>query len=185
MVVDKKIIQQTRCWLESVVITLNFCPFARRELEAGRIHFQVCHTIDIKTTLHRVVEECQRLESCPEIETTLLILAGGFEEFDEYLELLEMANDLIVSQGYEGTYQLASFHPDYCFAGESPDNAANYTNRSPYPILHLLRESSIEQALKKYPNPGIIPERNIKIARERGVEQMKSVLEKCRQDGDP
>ena len=184
MLPDKLIIERTRCWVESVVIGLNFCPFARRALESGRIHFQVGHDVDIEHALHSVVEECQRLDTCPEIETTLLIFARSCEEFDDYLELLDMANSLLASLGYDGTYQLASFHPDYCFAGETPENAANYTNRSPYPMLHLLRESSISKALEMHPNPEVIPERNINIARESGVEQMKSMLEKCRQVGE-
>jgi hypothetical protein len=86
---------------------------------------------------------------------------------------------LLEAQDYNGVYQLASFHPNYCFDGSLKNDAANYTNRSPYPMLHLLRESSLEQALAHYPNPEMIPENNIKLTRELGLEKMKSTLAAC------
>lgn len=179
MSIDATIIQQTRCWVESVIIALNFCPFARRELEAGHIHFQVSHNMNIEDSLHSLIGEFQRLDKSPEIETTLLIFADGFKKFDDYLELLDLANELLVTMKYEGIYQLASFHPDYCFAGESENHAGNYTNRSPYPMLHIIREGSLERALENYPDPESIPERNIKVACEKGTEQMRAMLQKC------
>jgi hypothetical protein len=162
-----------------VIIALNFCPFARREVEAGRVHFQVSNDVNIEDALHSVVDEFQRLDISPEIETTLLIFANGFNKFDDYLELLELANELLVAMHYEGIYQLASFHPDYCFAGERENHAGNYTNRSPYPMLHLIREGSLERVLENYPDPETIPERNIKVASEKGAEQMQSMLQRC------
>ncbi|MEI2747252.1 MAG: DUF1415 family protein [Ferruginibacter sp.] len=86
---------------------------------------------------------------------------------------------MLEKEGYEGIFQLASFHPDYRFAGSKADDAANYTNRSPYPILHLLKEESIEKALEKFPDPEKIPDKNIAFAREKGLEYMKNLLKSC------
>ena len=92
---------------------------------------------------------------------------------------MEIANDLMFEQGYEGVYQLASFHPDYCFADSEADDPANYTNRSPYPMLHLIREQSIEKALALYKKPESIPETNVQLARELGLKKMQSLLEEA------
>ena len=88
---------------------------------------------------------------------------------------------MLIEQDYEGIYQLASFHPEYCFAGEDETDAANYTNRSPYPMLHLIREASLEKALQNYPDAELIPERNIALARSKGLAEMKHLLERCLQ----
>jgi len=108
-----------------------------------------------------------------------LIYAGAFADFDDYLDFLGLAEALLSDQGYEGIYQLASFHPDYSFEEAALDDAANYTNRSPYPMLHLLRESSLEQAIAHYPDPENIPERNIALTRELGLTKMKTLLAAC------
>ena len=179
MVDDSKIIKQTRCWVESVIIDLNFCPFAKREVERGSVHYQISRDTVIEQALHSLINECERLDENSEIETTLLIFPDAFKKFDDYLDMLELANELFVAQGYEGIYQLASFHPDYCFEGESVHDAANFTNRSPYPMLHLIREVSLEKVLENYPEPESIPENNIKLARGKGFSQMKEMLEKC------
>jgi hypothetical protein len=179
---DSKIISQTQCWINTVIVGLNFCPFAKREVDLGRIHYQICRDKEVEQALQCLVEECQRLDENPAIETTLLIFAEGFQIFESYLDLLHLANELLLAEGYEGIYQLASFHPDYCFEGESIGDAANYTNRSPYPMLHLIREASLERALEIYPNPESIPERNIKVARDKGAEQMREIIGKCLRD---
>jgi len=97
------------------------------------------------------------------------------ENFDDYLDFLEISNQLLIDQGYEGVFQLASFHPDYCFADTSPDDPANYTNRSPWPMLHIIREASLEQVLQNYPNPEDIPQRNIDYCRQLGLEVMQKM----------
>ena len=176
---DSTIIEQTRHWVRSVIVGFNFCPFSKRELENETIHFQVSHESKLEACLHELVQECKRLDEHTGIETTLLIFANAMQSFDDYLDLIELANALIAELGYEGTYQLASFHPHYCFEGENENDAANYTNRSPYPMLHLIREASLERALENYPNPESIPERNVEFAREKGLDKMKSMLDKC------
>lgn len=179
MTAHSTIIRQTQHWVQSVIVGLNFCPFAGHELERGSIHFQVSDSPDLATGLHDLIDECRRLDTHPGIETTLLIFAAGYHEFDEYLQLVELGDSLLTEQGYAGIYQLASFHPAYCFEGEQETDAANYTNRSPYAMLHLIREASIEQALAHCPDPEAIPVRNITLARTKGLQEMKDILARC------
>lgn len=176
---DQQIKAATQTWLKSVIIEYSICPFAKRELERGSIYFSVNHDTDIEQCLLHLIDECDRLNTEPDIETTLLIYADAFTEFDDYLDFLEIAESLLIEQGYEGTYQLASFHPNYCFQGSDPDDAANYTNRSPYPMLHLLRETSIEQAVASHPDPENIPQHNIELTRRLGLAKMQALLAAC------
>ncbi|MCK5002880.1 MAG: DUF1415 domain-containing protein [Gammaproteobacteria bacterium] len=176
---DQAIIDQTQCWVKNVIIGHDFCPFAKRELERESIRFSVNRSTDLESALQAVIDECVHLDNNDATETTLLMFAEAFKSFDDYLELVELGQALLDDQGYEGTYQLASFHPDYCFADAEQNDAANYTNRSPYPMLHLIREASLEQALKHHSDPESIPERNVEYARELGLEEMKRQLEAC------
>lgn len=177
---DQRAISQTRNWLSSVIVELNFCPFAKRELDKGSIRFSVVDDETLEACLQSLIEECVFLDGDDNTETTLLIFTHAFIEFDAYLQLVEIAEELIEQQGYEGVYQLASFHPDYVFADSDPDDAANYTNRSPYPMLHIIREHSLERALENYPEPELIPKRNVELARKEGLVAMKGRLEACR-----
>ena len=102
-----------------------------------------------------------------------------FAEFEDYLDLVELAEALSVELGYEGIYQIASFHPEYCFGGADENDPANYTNRSPYPMVHLLREDSISRALEHYADPEGIPDRNIALARTKGLKQMQLLRAAC------
>ena len=176
---ESKIIEQTKKWIVDVVIACNFCPFAAREIKRNSIHYEVVAETNLKKCLQLFINECQRLDNQTEIETSLLIFSKGFSSFDEYLVLLSEAEKLLKRKGYEGIYQLASFHPLYRFAEAPADDAANYTNKSPYPMLHLLREESIEKALQHYPNAEQIPERNIRFAREKGPAYMKMLRDSC------
>lgn len=175
----EQIIEQTRKWITDVVIACNFCPFAAREVKRNSIHYQVETATSIENCLTAFLQECKRLDEQPEIETTLLILPHAFREFKQYLHLLGLAEQLLKKKGYEGIYQVASFHPDYRFAQAPADDPANYTNRSVYPMLHLLREASIEAALKRYADPDSIPARNIDFARNKGITYMKMLRDSC------
>ena len=175
----QEIINQTRHWIKSVIVGFNFCPFAKRELEREHIRFCVCEHTEIELMLKDVYSECFYLDSHADVETTLIIFPHAVADFEQYLTFLDLAEQLLSDQGYDGTYQLASFHPLYCFAQSKTDDAANYTNRSPYPMLHLLREVSLEKVLLKYPDPENIPTRNIEVAREAGLDEMKSRLDAC------
>lgn len=172
-------VTQIKRWLERVVIGENFCPFAKPVFAADSIRYSVSESQTLENGLFDLAMECQRLDQQPQIETTLLIFTKGFNDFDEFLELIDFANELLVSEGYEGVYQLAHFHPDYCFDGCTSDDAENYTNRSPLPVLHLLRESSVEAALQQVKTPESIPERNIRHAEKKGREYWQRLLLSC------
>ena len=176
---DQRLIVTTQNWLKTIIIAYNICPFAKRELERGSIRFSSNHDTEIESCLLKLMLECDRLDTDSCVETTLLIYGSAFTAFDDYLDFLELAETLLIEQGYEGIYQLASFHPDYCFEGAEPDDPANYTNRSPYPMLHLLREASIERAVATYPHPENIPQRNIELTRELGLVKMQTLLSAC------
>nr|WP_298412860.1 DUF1415 domain-containing protein [uncultured Halomonas sp.] len=169
---DAVCLDQTRAWVEGFVVAQDICPFARREMERDSIRYEATSARSFEAALLTLIEECRRLDDDSRIETTLLVLTDGVEDFDDYLDLLGLAEALLEDQGYEGVYQLASFHPDYCFHGVEEDDPANYTNRSPWPMLHLLREESVERALASFSHPERIPERNVTLLREMGNERL-------------
>lgn len=173
------IIAQTKKWLSSVVIAHNLCPFAKREFDLGRIHYEVIEAKTLEAQLEGLIIQCAKLDENKDIETSLLIFPNGVSDFNDYLDLLDLATALIKTQNYKGTYQLASFHPDYRFEGVPAIDASHYTNRSPYPMLHILREASVEAAVKVHPNPKDIPERNVRLMRGLGVEVMEGLLLAC------
>lgn len=179
MPAQQDVIEQTKKWIQQVVVGCNFCPFAAREVKRGSIHYQVEEATDMKTCLERFMLECERLDNDASIETSFLIFPNGFEKFTDYLELVAMAEKLLKLHKYTGIYQAASFHPLYRFSKTPANDAANYTNRSIYPMLHLLREESIEKALERYPDPEGIPERNTSFAREKGTAYMKMLRDSC------
>ena len=175
-ITTEQIIKQTQTWLRSFIIKYNICPFAKREDDRNSIHYCVVSSKSTEQCLEAVFTECQRLDNDEKIETTLIIFSDHFSQFDDYLDFLSIAESLLEEQHYEGIYQLASFHPLYCFEGEAISDPANYTNRPPYPMLHLISETSLERALQSYPNPELIPERNIKLTRELGNKQIQAIL---------
>ena len=174
-------IKQTQCWLENTVIGLNFCPFASREFKQKTIHYAVSETVKLEDSLTQLAIELQRLDQDPGIETTLLIFSDGYSAFDDFLELIDYADALVDQLQYRSVYQLAHFHPDYCFADAAADDPSNFTNRSPWPTLHLLRESSLQRAIEHHPDTEQIPETNIKLARKLGFAKMRSLLDRCKQ----
>lgn len=167
-------IGNTKDWLENIVIKHNFCPFAKKELLKDSIRFHLIESNSMETILEELVDEFTFLDKHPNVETTLLVLNESFDDFDDYLDLVEISNALLEDQGHLGVYQIASFHPDYCFEDTDVDDPANYTNRSPYPTLHILREASLENAIESHPDPEGIPERNIAYARTLGLDALKN-----------
>ena len=172
-------IQHTTHWLSNVIIEKEICPFAKREFDQQRIHFEVIESADVQQQLEQLIIQCEALDEDSHRETSLLIFPHGLSDFEDYLDFLEIATELLIKQAYEGIYQLASFHPLYRFDGAAIDDASNYTNRSPYPMLHILREESVEKALAHYPDPENIPQRNIEMTRELGLSTMKKLLADC------
>ena len=168
------LIQHTQKWVEQFVVRLNICPFARPVIDQNTLTYAISRS-DAESVLTTLLSECQKMDQHTDQETTLIIF-DSIISFDQYLDILDMANMLLEEREYDGTYQLASFHPDYQFEGESPDAASNYTNRSPYPMLHIIREASIEAAIDNLKDPAQIPERNIELCEQMGKEALEKQL---------
>ena len=162
----------TKQWLEEVIIGLNFCPFAKKEFINNTICYHDSKTEHVKSALHELIEQCRYLQAHEELETTLIVYTEGFRGFERYLDLVDYGNDLLVDSGFEGVFQLASMHPEYCFDGEDYDDASNFTNRSPYPMIHIIREASMARVLSVYNEP----ETNIVLAKEKGANFFQQIL---------
>jgi hypothetical protein len=162
-----------RRWLESVVIELNLCPFAKRELINDRVRFAETDARTEVQLLQALEAELERLVGDASIETTLLIHPQVLADFADYNQFLELADGLLLQMELDGVFQIASFHPDYQFADTHPDDAENYNNRSPFPLLHLLREESLARAIEHTPDVDQIPMRNIHTMNELGTEKLK------------
>jgi hypothetical protein len=172
----------TRQWLSEWVIGLNLCPFARYPFDKGQVRLSVSDASDDDGVFRFVLDELDRLYRADpvEIETSVVIIENALADFDAYLDMLELLQDILPQTGLEGVIQIASFHPDYCFEGVDADDVTNYTNRSPYPLFHLIREESLERAIENYPDPEQIPENNMQLMREMGIGQVKALLAKIR-----
>jgi Uncharacterized protein conserved in bacteria len=171
--------QATRKWLESIVIELNLCPFAKKEYLKERVRFSVSMVESREQLLQDLVIELALLNKQPEIETTLLITPVNLTDFDTYNQFLNFSDALLRQMKLEGVFQIAGFHPDYRFAGSQATDVENYTNRSPYPMLHILREASVQAAIDAHPNTEQIPQDNIQQMRTLGLSDMKKRLRDC------
>ncbi|WP_261824969.1 MULTISPECIES: DUF1415 domain-containing protein [Vibrio] len=169
---------QTREWLEKVVIGLNLCPFAAKPNRNKQIRIAVTEADNEEQLLEFILQEFMHLQSTDveELETTLVTIPNFLDDFMDYNLFLDWVDALIKQQDYEGEFQIATFHPDYCFAGTHPDDDENLTNRSPYPVIHLIREASMERVLKHYPDPEAIPENNIERVTNLTTEQRKALF---------
>ena len=174
--IKQEIIQPIKKWLEQLVIGLNLCPFAKRELINDRIRFFVSDADTIEILLYDLQHELEQLNNNSNIETTLLIHPNVLTDFYDYNDFLDIADGLLIDMELDGIYQIASFHPDYQFVDTKPNDAENYTNRSPYPLLHLIREQSLEKAIANYPNPELIPVRNIELMKEMGHVRLQAIF---------
>ncbi len=175
-IANQTVIQQTKNWVEEIVIGLNLCPFAAQPFQNNTIEYTVNNGHSLEQHLQQLADCFVKLDTAADIETSLLIYPDAYQTFDDYLELLDFANHLLDDLNYTGIYQLASFHPDYCFAGSSENDASNFSNRSPFPMLHLLREKSLEKTIANYPNIEQVPEDNIKKLQAIGYEAMSNKL---------
>ena len=175
---DEQIIADVEQWLDEVVIGLDLCPFAARPRREKRVRIAVSHATDEEALLNDLQAELERLSDTPaaELETTLLAIPDMLEDFADYNDFLD-AVDLWVEQfGWEGDLQVASFHPHYQFADTELDDPGNLTNRSPWPLLHIIREESLEKAIEHYPDVDAIPERNIARMKALGAEERKRLF---------
>ena len=143
------VVAETERWLTDWVIKLNLCPFAKHPYQQGRVKITGIDSADSDTVFRFILQELDNLYQCdPEtVETTLVVVKTLLDRFDDYLDYLGLLDDVISKTGLEGQIQLASFHPDYCFEGVDEEDPSNYTNRSPYPMFHLIREASLEKAV--------------------------------------
>ena len=167
---DEEVIAATRAWLERAVIGLNLCPFAKAVHVKNQIRYAVSAAQTPGDLLADLVTELRILQAADpsEIDTTLLVHPRVLSDFLDYNDFLEVAEAAVAGEGLEGEIQLASFHPQYQFAGTRPEDIENCSNRSPYPTLHLLREASIERAVAVFPDARQIFERNIETLRRLG-----------------
>jgi hypothetical protein len=160
----------TRDWLERAVIGLNLCPFAKAVHVRDQVRYVVSNATTPEELLADLLEELRLLADAePEaIETTLLIHPHVLGDFLDYNDFLDIADAAVSELDLDGELQVASFHPDYQFAGTEPDDITNFSNRAPYPTLHLLREASVDRAVAAFPEAGMIYERNVDTLRQLG-----------------
>ncbi|KTD62683.1 DUF1415 domain-containing protein [Legionella shakespearei] len=176
---DPFIVKHTLNWIRSFIVPLNICPFAKGSVNKGTLRISVSESKKKAQALEDLMSEVLFLDENPAVETTLLVFSHAFKDFFAYLDFVDLAEQLIQVQGYEGTYQLASFHPDYYFADSDPEDVSNYTNRSPYPMLHLLREDMLEKAIHAYGDTDTIPEKNCTLMRELGLQKVQELIRSC------
>ena len=166
------VIAETRAWLEHAVIGLNLCPFAKAVHAKGQVRYVVSEATDPDALLAELQAEMRRLADTDpaEVDTTLLIHPQVLQDFYDFNDFLGLAEDALADAGHEGVLQLASFHPEFQFAGTDADDIGNATNRAPYPTLHLLREASIDRAVAAFPEAEAIYEANIETMERLGPE---------------
>jgi hypothetical protein len=165
-----RVVEDTRRWLERAVVGLNLCPFAKAVLVKEQVHFAVTHAQDAVGVLDDFGVELDALVTLPaqERETTLLVIPQGLDDFLAFHDVAQRAERLVRQRGLEGVVQVASFHPQFLFAGTDEDDITNHTNRSPYPTLHLLREASMDRAVAAFPDAAAIYETNMATLRRLG-----------------
>ena len=174
---DEEVLKQTRHWLEKAVIGLNLCPFAKAVYAKNQVRLVVSHARHADDFLEELDSELDLLVATPaeQLETTLLIHPTLFEDFLDFNDFLEVAEGVVDEHGLEGIIQLASFHPQFQFDGTEPDDISNYTNRAPFAILHLLRETSVEKAVEAFPEAEAIFEQNIATLEKLGASGWKEL----------
>ncbi len=170
--------RKTLGWVRDFVVGLNLCPFARPLLGSDVLRVKVCEATDDKGVAGALLDEIELIQTASEAEiaTTLVVFPNALQRFDTYLAFLDGAQQLLEEMDLVGVLQLASFHPDYQFAGEPIEAASHFTNRAPFPMIHLLREDMVTRALETYPNPEQIPERNVQRLDDLGLDRLQQML---------
>jgi hypothetical protein len=177
-ITNERAIARVRAWIERFVVDLNLCPFARPVVSTDALRIVACESASPEAIATLLITEFDLLSQSSEsdIATSVLVFPEGLEDFDDYLGFLDDAQTLLEELGLGGEIQIASFHPDYRFEGEPVDAVSHFTNRAPYPLIHLLRETLVTNALDAYPNPERIPERNIQTLERLGLAGIESLL---------
>jgi len=178
---NKEIECKVKEWLENVVIGFNLCPFAKKPYLKNSVRIKVEGSALEDDIYLSLMKEMSILDAknVSELETTLLVIPNILSSFEDYNDFLFSVNELIKSIDREGVYQLASFHPEYQFADTEKNDVENFTNRSPYPIFHIIREDSLNHALESYPNSDAIPERNIKKMKSLNASELRHFFSWC------
>lgn len=160
----------TQQWVEAIVVGLNLCPFAAPEVKNSTIRYADSRADALDAAAQDFLQELARIQEQPEdiLSTTLICFTSIAREFEEFLDLLDLCQSLLEQAGLEGVFQLASFHPDYCFQGVAADDITNWTNRAPFPTIHIIREGQMSRVLVHFKNPQEIPERNMALMEKLG-----------------
>jgi hypothetical protein len=177
-------IAETRAWVDRAVIGLNLCPFAKAVQVKGQVRYVVCTDSEPEVLLSMLIDELHALAHCEpsETDTTLLIHPAALTDFLDFNDFLGVVDDALDELGYNGTLQVASFHPQFQFADTAANDLSNATNRSPYPTLHILREASIDRAVAAFPEPEAIFEANIQTLEDLGADGWAALQAQCRKD---
>ncbi len=173
--IEKKV----RGWVTEIVVGLNLCPFAAPVLKGERLRIVVLtggDEVAVRHTLHSELKRLTDADSASQV-TTLVVLADGWLDFEDYLGLAEQMEVDLVQGGWEGVFQIATFHPSYRFADSPADDLGNFTNRAPYPLFHLIREDDVSRAVDTYPDVDGIPGRNVELLRRLGAVELRRRLE--------
>jgi len=180
----QKVIFETKQWIEKIIIAHNFCPFAKKPFTQETIHYAVSKATDSEAVVDDLVDELLNLHNTPstEIETSILIIPNALNDFEEYNQFLDVVDSALEELDLIDIIQVASFHPDYYFADLDPDDVRNYTNRSIYPMFHLIREDSVEHARATYRDVEDIPEKNMELLVEMGLDVIRRQRELCRKN---
>ncbi|MEP7196458.1 MAG: DUF1415 domain-containing protein [Saprospiraceae bacterium] len=179
-VLDQTPIQQTKNWIHKVVIGCNFCPFAAKAMNISEgVHFDLLDPSDETPFDEYLEQQFIQLDNQSSVETSFIIFSDLGIDFESFLGIVDLANEVLILKDLEGIYQFASFHPEYCFEGVESDDPSNYTNRSIYPMLQILRETSISKVRETYPDIESIPDRNIEYARTKGLDAMLALRASC------
>lgn len=178
MSAENSMISQTKLWLKRLVIAHNLCPFAHREFAQDSIRYCIDNSTDDGQIYDRFCEEIQWLQEQPETSTTLMIWPD-ITDFETFLNRVNFAEHILQTHHWASSFQLAHFHPQYCFLDTEIDDPANYTNRSPWPMLHILRSEQMEKVLARYPEPEKIPDNNIALAHKLGTAHLQALLQSC------
>ena len=177
---SQEIIEKVKRWLEHIVIQYNFCPFAKKPFKQNKIRYFVSAARNEEALIDDLMAELMLLQQTDikKLETSIVIVPNVFHDFESYNQFGAILDHLITSLKLQGIIQIATFHPDYQFADLDAEDVRNYTNRSPYPLFHLIREDSVEQARKVFPDIENIPENNMKKLQDMGLEKIKDELAK-------
>ena len=172
---DQKELVQTAIWIQDVVMGLNLCPFAHAVYKQDKIRYTLANVNTSEDIISIFEKEITHLLDHENISTTFIVIPL-YSDFLEYLDCVDLLNQFLQTSLHGEHFQIASFHPDYIFAGSTDQDPANYTNRSPFPMIHILREAELTDGINVYPNTEDIPKNNIKLLRKMGLEEIQKIL---------